>query len=148
LARLNSGSGQPKKGCLNKKMKTLPPLGQVKKTHLFCAVVLDQGQIYTDLTGSFPTRSSKGNNNLMICYSYDATYIRNIAMKSMLIPQVRPPRTYSISPWEMNHLPREIEQQAYNLIRITRMCVTSYSQTLINAQYLVTSNKLLVNNNK
>jgi hypothetical protein len=51
-------------------------------------------------------------------------------------------------PWEMNHLPREIEQQAYNLICITRMCVASYSQPLINAQYLVTSKKLLVNNNK
>jgi hypothetical protein len=66
----------------------------------------------------------------------------------MLIPQVRPARTYSISPWEMNHLPQEIEQQAYNLICITRMCVTSHSQPLINAQYLMASNKLLVNNNK
>jgi hypothetical protein len=32
--------------------------------------------------GSLPTRSSKGNNVLMICYSYDANYIRPIAMKS------------------------------------------------------------------
>jgi hypothetical protein len=66
----------------------------------------------------------------------------------MLIPQVRPARTYSIPPWEMNHLPREIEQQAYNLIHITRLCVTSHSQPLINAQHLMESNKLLVNNNK
>jgi hypothetical protein len=53
-----------------------------EKTHLVFAVVLDQGQIYTDLTGIFPTRSSKGNNVLMICYSYDTNYIRPIAMKS------------------------------------------------------------------
>jgi hypothetical protein len=66
----------------------------------------------------------------------------------MLIPKVRLARTYYISPWEMNHLPREIEQQAYNLILITRLCVTSHSQPLINAQYLMASKKLLVNNNK
>jgi hypothetical protein len=66
----------------------------------------------------------------------------------MLIPQVRPARTYPISPWEMNHLPREIEQQAYKLILITRMCVTSHSQPLINAQHLMASKKLLFNNNK
>jgi hypothetical protein len=30
-----------------------------KKTHLVYAVVVDQGQLYTDLTGKFPVRSSK-----------------------------------------------------------------------------------------
>jgi hypothetical protein len=60
----------------------ITPLGSGEKTHLGFAVVLDQGQIYIDLTGSFPTRSSMGNNNLMICYSYDATYIRSITVKS------------------------------------------------------------------
>jgi hypothetical protein len=33
-------------------------------------------------TGAFPTRSSKGNNGLMICNSYDANCIHPIAMKS------------------------------------------------------------------
>jgi hypothetical protein len=60
----------------------ITPLGTGGKTHLVFAVVLDQVQIYTDLTGSFPIRSSKGNNNLIICYSYEANYIRPIAMKS------------------------------------------------------------------
>jgi hypothetical protein len=60
----------------------ITPMGSGEKTHLVFAVVLDQGQIYTDLTGNFPTRSSKGNKGLMICYSYDANYIRPIAMKS------------------------------------------------------------------
>jgi hypothetical protein len=72
----------------NKKVKSesededITPQGSGEKTHLVFAVVLDQGQIYTDLTGNFPLRSSKGNNVLMVCYSYDANYIRPIAMKS------------------------------------------------------------------
>jgi hypothetical protein len=49
---------------------------------LVFAVVLGQGQIYTDFMGTFPSRSSKGNNVLLECYSYDANYIRPIAMKS------------------------------------------------------------------
>ena len=60
----------------------ITPSGNGENTHLVFAVVLDQGQIYTDLTGNFPARSSKGNNGLMVCYSYDANYIRPIAMKS------------------------------------------------------------------
>jgi hypothetical protein len=32
------------------------------KTHLVYAVVVDQGQLYTDLMGKFPVRSSKGNS--------------------------------------------------------------------------------------
>jgi hypothetical protein len=35
------------------------------KTHLVYAVVVDQGQLYTDLTGKFPVRSSKGNSYVM-----------------------------------------------------------------------------------
>jgi hypothetical protein len=49
----------------------ITPQGYGEKTHLVFAIVLDQGQLYTDLTGNFPTRSSKGGNVLMICYSYD-----------------------------------------------------------------------------
>jgi hypothetical protein len=30
------------------------------KTHLVYAVLVDKGQLYTDLTGKFPVRSSKG----------------------------------------------------------------------------------------
>jgi hypothetical protein len=35
------------------------------KTHLVYAVVAAQGQLYTDLTGKFPVRSSKGNSYVM-----------------------------------------------------------------------------------
>jgi hypothetical protein len=60
----------------------ITPQGSGGKIHLLFAVVLDQGQIYTYLTGTFPARSSKGNNVLMVCYYYDSNYIRPISMKS------------------------------------------------------------------
>jgi hypothetical protein len=46
------------------------------------AVVVDQGQLYTDLTGKFPARSSKGNSYVMVCYIYDCKYVKVIPMKS------------------------------------------------------------------
>jgi hypothetical protein len=52
------------------------------KTHLVYAVLVDQGQLYTDLTGKFPARSSKGNSYVMVCYVYDCNYIKVIPMKS------------------------------------------------------------------
>jgi hypothetical protein len=51
------------------------------KTHLVYAVVVDQGQLYTDLTAKFPVRSSKGNSYVMICYVYDCNYVKVIPMK-------------------------------------------------------------------
>jgi hypothetical protein len=53
-----------------------------KKTHLVYAIVVDQGQLYTDLTGKFPVRSSKGNSYVMVCYIYDCNYAKVIPMKS------------------------------------------------------------------
>jgi hypothetical protein len=52
------------------------------KTHLVYAVVVDQGELYTDLTGKFPVRSSKGNSYVMVCYIYDYNYVKFIPMKS------------------------------------------------------------------
>jgi hypothetical protein len=54
-------------------------LGQ--KTHLVYAVVVDQCQLYTDLTGKFPVQSSKGNSYIMVCYVYDCNYVKVIPMK-------------------------------------------------------------------
>jgi hypothetical protein len=51
-------------------------------THLMYAVVVDQAQLYTDLTGKFPVRSSKGNSYVMVCYVYDCNYVKVIPMKS------------------------------------------------------------------
>jgi hypothetical protein len=52
------------------------------KTHVVYAVVVDQGQLYTDLTGKFPVRSRKGNSYVMVCYVYDCNYVNFIPMKS------------------------------------------------------------------
>jgi hypothetical protein len=52
------------------------------KTHLVYAVLVDQGQNYTDLTGKFPVRSSKGNSYVMVCYVYDCNYVKVVPMKS------------------------------------------------------------------
>jgi hypothetical protein len=46
------------------------------------AVVVDQGQLYTNLTGKFPVRSSKGNYYVMVCYIYDCNYVTVIPMNS------------------------------------------------------------------
>jgi hypothetical protein len=50
-------------------------------THLVYAVLVDQGQLYTDLMGKFPVRSSKGNSYIMVCYVYDCNYVKVIPMK-------------------------------------------------------------------
>jgi hypothetical protein len=57
------------------------------KTHLIYAVVVDQGQLYTDLTGKFPVRSSKGNSYVMVCYVYDCNSVKVIPMKSRSAPE-------------------------------------------------------------
>jgi hypothetical protein len=51
------------------------------KTHLVYAVVVDQGQLYTELTGKFAVRSSKVNSYVMVCYIYDCNYVKVIPMK-------------------------------------------------------------------
>jgi hypothetical protein len=51
------------------------------KTHLVYSVVVDQGQLYTDFTGKFPVRSSKGNSYVMVCYIYDCNYVKVIPMQ-------------------------------------------------------------------
>jgi hypothetical protein len=52
------------------------------KTHLVYAVMVDQGQLFTDLTEKFPVRSSKGNSYVMVCYVYDCNYAKVIPIKS------------------------------------------------------------------
>jgi hypothetical protein len=52
------------------------------KTHLVYTLLVDQGQLYTDLTGKFPVRSRKGNSYVMVCYVYDCNYVKFIPMRS------------------------------------------------------------------
>jgi hypothetical protein len=53
------------------------------KTHLVYAVLVDQGQLYTDLTGKFLVTSSTGNSYVMVCYVYDFNYVKVVPMKSL-----------------------------------------------------------------
>jgi hypothetical protein len=52
------------------------------KTHLVYAILVDQGQLYTDLTGKFPVRSSKGNWYVMVCYVFDCNYVKVFPLNS------------------------------------------------------------------
>jgi hypothetical protein len=61
--------------------QTTPDTDLGTKTHLMYAVVVDQGQLYTDLTGKFPVRSSKGNSYVMVCYVFYCNYVEVIPMK-------------------------------------------------------------------
>jgi hypothetical protein len=75
--------------------EAVTPDGLGSKTHIFYAVVVDQGKLYTDLTGKFPVISNKGNWYVMVCYSYDFNYIKAVPMKSRsdvkLLPLPQPP---------------------------------------------------------
>jgi hypothetical protein len=62
--------------------ESVTPAGSGNKTHLVYAVLVDQGQHYTDLTGKFPVRSSKGNWYVMLCYVFDCNYVKVLPMKS------------------------------------------------------------------
>jgi hypothetical protein len=61
--------------------KPTPDTDLGTKTHLVYAVVVDQGQLYTDLAGKFPVRSSKGKSYVILCYVYDCNYVKVIPMK-------------------------------------------------------------------
>ena len=48
------------------------------RTNSFCAAIeqfLFTDKAYTDLTGRFPTQSSRGNNHVLVCYSHDGNNI-------------------------------------------------------------------------
>jgi hypothetical protein len=51
------------------------------KIRLVYAFLVDQGQLYTDLTGRFSVRSRRGNAYIMVCYVYDCNYIKFTPMK-------------------------------------------------------------------
>jgi hypothetical protein len=59
-----------------------PDTDMGSKTHLVYTVVVDQGQLYTDLTGKFPARCSKGNSYVMVCYVKDCNYVKVFPVRS------------------------------------------------------------------
>jgi hypothetical protein len=62
--------------------ETVTPSSLRTKTNLVYAVAIEQGFLYTYLTGGFFIRSSKGNWYVMVCYSYDCNYVKLVPMKS------------------------------------------------------------------
>jgi hypothetical protein len=61
---------------------TVTPAGLGTRTHLVYAVLVDHGQLYTDLTGKLPVRSSKVNWYVMVCYVFDSNYFKVVPMRS------------------------------------------------------------------
>jgi hypothetical protein len=61
---------------------TVTHAGLGTKNHLVYAVLVDQGQLYTDLTGKLPFRSSKGSWYAMVFYVFDCNYVKVVPMKS------------------------------------------------------------------
>jgi hypothetical protein len=62
--------------------ESVTPAGLGTKTHLVYAVLVDHVQLYTDLTGKFPVRSSKGNWYVMVCYVFDCNCVKVVPMNS------------------------------------------------------------------
>jgi hypothetical protein len=61
---------------------TVTPAGTGDKTNFVYAAVIDQRQLYTDLTERFPELSSRGKWYVMVVYSFDYNYIKTVVMKS------------------------------------------------------------------
>jgi hypothetical protein len=83
---------------------TAIPAALGTKTHLVYAVLVDQGQLYTNLTGTFPVRSSKGNWYVMVCYVFDCNYVKVVPMKS-----------HSTSEWvkSYDHIHQELTSKGF-----------------------------------
>jgi hypothetical protein len=86
-------------GCMNKRRQNIRSTSETKitsdiedvtetpatlgtQTHLVYAILVDQGQLYTDLTRKCPVRSSKGNWYVMVCYVFDCNYFKVVPIKS------------------------------------------------------------------
>jgi hypothetical protein len=61
---------------------TITSAGLGTKTHIVYAVLVEQGQLYTYLTGKFSVRSRKGDWYVMVCYVFDCKYVKVVPMKS------------------------------------------------------------------
>jgi hypothetical protein len=80
LQNIRSTSKKPVTSDIEDKYVT--PAGSGNKTHLVYAVLIYQVQLYTDLTGKFPVRSSKDNWYVMVRYVFDCNYVKVVPMKS------------------------------------------------------------------
>jgi hypothetical protein len=56
---------------------------QEDKCHYIYATALGNNQIYSDLTGRFPTTSLSGNKYILILYDYDSNNVLSAPMQNM-----------------------------------------------------------------
>jgi hypothetical protein len=62
--------------------KTVTPAGLGTTPHLVYAIIIDQGQLYMDLTGIFRVGSSKEKWYVAVGYSYDGNYVKPFPIRS------------------------------------------------------------------
>jgi hypothetical protein len=55
---------------------------QEDKCNYIYSAVMDTNEIYTDLTGRFPTTSLSGNKYILILYDYDSNSVLSAPMKN------------------------------------------------------------------
>jgi hypothetical protein len=59
-----------------------PDMVQEDKYRYVYAAIMETGQIYTDLTGGFPTMSHSGNKYILVLYDYDSNSFLSTPMKN------------------------------------------------------------------
>jgi hypothetical protein len=59
-----------------------PDMIQEYKCHYMYAAALETNQIYSDLTGRFPTTSLSGNKYILILHDYDSNIVLSAPMKN------------------------------------------------------------------
>jgi hypothetical protein len=60
-----------------------PDMVQEEKCNYIYAAVMETNQIYTDITGRFPTTSLSGNKYILTLYDYDSNIVLSAPMKNL-----------------------------------------------------------------
>jgi hypothetical protein len=71
---------------------------QEDKCNFIYAEIMDTNQIYTDLTGRFPTTYLSGNKYILIIYYYDSNSVLSAPMKTEVTKTWYALVTYSFNP--------------------------------------------------
>jgi hypothetical protein len=59
-----------------------PDMVQEEKCRYVYEAIMETGQIYTDLTGRFPTMSHSGNKYILVLYDYNSNRVLSSPMKN------------------------------------------------------------------
>ena len=74
-----------------------PPNTKTKAIYYKVYSIVPKNLAYTDLTGRFPYRSSRGSQYIMVAYSYDSNAILAKAINNRSAPSHQPGNTYMIN---------------------------------------------------